>query len=141
MVRTLLSLAVIGLLLGPGAVSVASAKTGKAAAAAAKDEAKKKAKEQALEQAKANSKVAATKAVNKLEDYKAAVEEMKKEADKAKWNQARLARISKLAATKNDAALTELVGKLKVKEDERHKLIADYYEPLAAKAPAEEATK
>lgn len=141
MFRKLLSFAVIGLLLGPGAVSIASAKSGKAAAEAAKAEAKAKAKEQALEQAKAKSKAAATKAVNKLEDYKAAVEEVKKEAEKAKWNEARIARISKLAATKNDPALSELVGKLKAKEDERHKAILAYYEPLAAKAPVEAPAK
>ncbi|MBN2359619.1 MAG: hypothetical protein JXR83_09190 [Deltaproteobacteria bacterium] len=148
MVRTMFSLAVIGLLLGPGAVSVASAKTGKAEAAAAKAEAKAKAKEAAKAAAKAEVKaevkqVKAAKVAKAkdLEAAKAAVEEMKKEAEKATWNQARLDRISKLATAKNDAALTELVGKLKAKEDERHKLVTAYYEPLAAKAPPEEATK
>jgi colicin import membrane protein len=145
MFRKLLSFAVIGLLLGPGAVSVASAKSGKAAAEAAKAEAKAKAKEaakkEAVEKGKDKAKAFGAKNDKLIEEAKAAVEELKKETDKAKWNEARLARISKLAAAKNDPALSELIGKLKAKEDERHKAILAYYEPLAAKAPAEEPAK
>jgi hypothetical protein len=133
--RVLPSLFVAAMLMGPGAMSDASAKSGKADKQAAKAAAKADAKADAKAAAKAKNKKVHKSAAKEKEEALAAVETLKKETEKATWNDARINRIAWLAGAKNDEALKVVAERLKTKEMERAKLVKDYYEPLAAKAP------
>ncbi|MFH1812428.1 MAG: hypothetical protein ABIJ09_27090 [Pseudomonadota bacterium] len=136
--RVLLSLFVAAMMLGPGTLSVASAKSGKADKKAAKAAAKADAKADAKAMAKGKNAKVHKNAAKEKEAALAAVEELKKETEKATWNNARIERVAWLANAKNDEALKVMVERLKTKEMERAKLVKDHYEPIAAKAPQAE---
>ena len=137
MLRILFSLAIVGALLVP-TVNPALAKGGKAAKAAAKAAAKSKAKEKAKAKAKSKSKKFKKNQAKLQEEADNAREELKKEEEKAKWNEARIDRIATLADKKGDEALKKVAENLKTMEKERHDAIVAYYEPIAAKAPPKE---
>lgn len=138
MLRTLFSIVIAGALLLPGAVNVASAKSGKAAKAAAKAAAKEKAKEAAKAKATGKAKKFKVNQAKLQEEADKAREAIKTSEETGKTNTARIDYIEKLAEAKKDDALKEVAKTLREKEGERHKLILAYYEPIAAKAPPKE---
>ena len=129
--RVVMSLIIAIMLVGPGMVTQTQAKSGKAAAKAAKSKAKAQAKAKAKTKTKAIAKDLAQDRVA----ADAAREELKKESEKAAYNQARITVILWHAGVNNDAALKEMGQRLKTKEGDRHKAVTDHYEAIVAKTP------
>lgn len=137
MLRALLSLVLTAALIGPAAVDVAHAKSARAEKKAAKMEAKKAAKEAAKAKAKSKGKKVAKKRAAEKKAAKEAQEALETEKETAANNAAMIKRILWLAETHKMEDLKKLGESLKTKEEERHKLVVEHYEPIAAKAPAE----
>ena len=138
LLRSLTAALAIGFFLSPAMSSQVWAKSAKAAKAAAKAKAKAAAKAAAKAKAHSKAKVAGKKIKADADAAKLAAEEMKKENSKHALNLARVARVKAIAEAKADEALKIVAERLRTKEDARHKLVADHFAPMAAKAPAKE---